>query len=113
MDHAGIEVTPEAVEAVRRALERRGTPEAALRFGVRGGGCTGFSYVIEYDDAPPRETDITWEIDGIRFIVDPKSLIYLRGSVVAWKKSLMWTGFDIRNPQEASRCGCGESFSVK
>ena len=113
MDHAGIEVTPEAAQEVKKKLKLRGTPDSALRLGVRGGGCTGFAYVIAYEDDPPRDRDIVWEVEGVRFIVDPKSLIYLRGSVLTWSKSLMWTGLRIENPQEASKCGCGESFSVK
>lgn len=108
-----LDVTPQAAEQFKLRLEKRGTPEAGIRFGVRGGSCSGLAYQIIFEDNPPRETDEKWTQDGVLFMIDKKSLIYLRGTQVVWKKTLMWTGFDFRNPQEATRCGCGESFSIK
>jgi len=106
-----IELTPKAVEMAKKALERRGTPEAALRLGVRGGGCSGASYVIEFADKI-RDRDRVFPFDGLRVVVDPKSLVYLRGSVLDYEVKLMSHGFKFRNPNEKKGCGCGESFSI-
>lgn len=109
---AAISLTPKAVEAAKEGFAKRGTPNAALRLGLRGGGCSGFSYVIEFDDDPPRKRDRVFEFDGVRVHVDPKSLIYLAGTVLDWEKTLMHQGFKFRNPNEKQGCGCGHSFSV-
>jgi len=102
-----------AVAYAKQRLAQRGTPEAAIRLGVRGGGCSGFSYVIEFADDPPRDRDLVFEADGVRFYVDKKSIVYLAGSVLDFEKTLVFQGFKFKNPQEASRCGCGHSFQVK
>ena len=112
-----VSVSAVAVDAIRRQMAKRGTPDAAIRVGVRGGGCSGFSYVIEYDDKPARTGDIVMEFaeEGkatVRVFCDKKSILYLQGSVLDWEKTLMYTGFKFKNPQEASRCGCGHSFTV-
>ncbi|MFO0756775.1 MAG: iron-sulfur cluster assembly accessory protein [Byssovorax sp.] len=112
-----IAVSPQAVEAIRMQLKKRGTPEGAIRVGIRGGGCSGFSYVIEFEDSPPRTGDLVLEFAEpdkatVRVICDKKSIIYLGGSVLDWEKTLMYQGFKFKNPQEASRCGCGHSFTV-
>jgi len=104
-------LTPKAVEMAKRALQRRGTPTAALRLGVRGGGCSGVSYAIEFSDKV-RDRDHRFDFDGLLVVVDPKSLVYLRGSVLDYEVQLMQHGFKFRNPNEKSNCGCGESFSV-
>lgn len=112
-----ITVSPAAADAMRAQLAKRGTPDAAIRVGIRGGGCSGFSYVIEFDDNPPRQGDLVLELAEpdkatVRVHCDKKSIIYLAGSVLDWEKTLMFQGFKFRNPQEASRCGCGHSFQV-
>ncbi|MEZ4297463.1 MAG: iron-sulfur cluster assembly accessory protein [Polyangiaceae bacterium] len=112
-----LRVSDQAVEAIRRQVTKRGTPDAAIRVGVRGGGCSGFSYVIEFDDKPPRKGDIVLEFaeegkQTVRVFCDKKSILYLQGSVLDWEKTLMYTGYKFKNPQEASRCGCGHSFTV-
>jgi len=108
-----IRISAEAVSYARKRLEQRGTPGAAVRLGVKGGGCSGFSYVIEFSDDPPRSRDVVHEFEGVRFYVDNKSLIYLAGSVLDYEHTLMYQGFRFKNPQEASRCGCGHSFTVR
>jgi iron-sulfur cluster assembly protein len=110
---AGVHITAGAVEYARRRLALRGTPEAAIRVGIRGGGCSGFSYVIEFSDDPPRPRDTVCEFEGVRFFVDKKSLVYLAGSTLDHERTLMYDGFKFRNPLEASRCGCGHSFTVR
>jgi iron-sulfur cluster assembly protein len=112
-----ITVAPQAVDAIARQMKKRGTPEASLRLGLRGGGCSGFSYVIEFHDGPPRARDRAFEYtasDGtaVRVVVDPKSLLYLNGTVLEWEQTLMRQGFKFANPNEKSSCGCGTSFSV-
>jgi len=109
----GVNITREAVDYAKQRLEQRGTPNAAVRLGVRGGGCSGFSYVIEFSDDPPRARDTVTECDGVRFYVDKKSLLYLGGSTLNYKNTLMYRGFEFLNPKEASKCGCGHSFTVK
>jgi iron-sulfur cluster assembly protein len=113
----GITVSPKAVEAIKRALTKRGTLGAALRVGIRGGGCSGFSYVIEFHDGVPHARDRVFDYkseDGtpIRVVCDPKSLLYLNGSELDWEQTLMYQGFKFRNPQEKTSCGCGHSFTV-
>ncbi len=112
-----IDVTPKAVEAIQRQLKKRGTPEASLRVGLRGGGCSGFTYVIEFHDGPSRPRDRVFEFtaaDGasVRVVVDPKSLLYLSGTTLEWEQTLLKQGFKFMNPHEKSGCGCGHSFSV-
>ncbi|HWA73772.1 MAG TPA: iron-sulfur cluster assembly accessory protein [Polyangiaceae bacterium] len=106
-------ISDQAVVFARQKLAQRGTPDAAVRLGIRGGGCSGFSYVIQFDDEPPRERDSVFEAGGIRFFVDKKSLVYLAGSTLDYEKTLMFQGFKFRNPNEAASCGCGHSFTVK
>ncbi|HEX2731236.1 MAG TPA: iron-sulfur cluster assembly accessory protein [Polyangiaceae bacterium] len=110
---AGVHITDAAVQYAKRRLEQRGTPGAAVRLGIRGGGCSGFQYVIEFSDDPPRSRDTVSEFEGVKFYVDKKSLIYLGGSTLDYVKSLMFQGFKFLNPQEATNCGCGHSFTVK
>ena len=112
-----IAVSPAAVEAIRRQLAKRGTPDAAIRIGIKGGGCSGFSYSIEFEDGEPRTGDLVLEFTEedrakVRVFCDKKSIIYLGGSVLDWEKTLMFQGFKFKNPQEATRCGCGHSFTV-
>ncbi len=113
----GISVSQPAVDVIARQMQKRHTPEGSLRVGIRGGGCSGFSYVIEYHDGPPHERDHVLDCvatDGshVRVLVDPKSLLYLNGSELVWEQTLMHQGFKFANPNEKSSCGCGNSFTV-
>jgi iron-sulfur cluster assembly protein len=112
-ERKGLNISQGAVDFARAKLEKRGTPEAAVRLGIKGGGCSGFSYVIQFEDDAPRERDRTYELDGVRFIVDKKSLVYLAGALLDYEKTLMFQGFKFRNPNEAASCGCGHSFTVR
>ncbi|MBK6697006.1 MAG: iron-sulfur cluster assembly accessory protein [Myxococcales bacterium] len=107
-----ITVTPGAVSAIRKQIQKRGRAETALRVGIRGGGCSGFSYVIEFHDGAPRPKDVIFDYDDVRVLVDPKSLLYLNGSTLDWEQTLMRQGFKFVNPNEKSSCGCGHSFTV-
>ena len=78
---------------------------------MRGGGCSGLAYVIEWAEAP-KERDKIFEKDGIRVFVDPKSYLYLLGSELRYEETLMASGFKLENPNVKTACGCGESFTV-
>jgi iron-sulfur cluster assembly protein len=112
-----IEISQAAVDAVGQQIAKRGRSDTALRVGIRGGGCSGFSYVIEFHDGPPNARDVVYDMtatDGsaVRILVDKKSLLYLNGSTLEWEKTLMRQGFKFVNPNEKSNCGCGTSFTV-
>ncbi len=108
---AEIQLTKKAIDMAKKAIERRGQPTFGLRLGVRGGGCSGVSYAIEFADKA-RGRDHVFEFEGLNIVIDPKSLIYLRGSVLDYEVKLMQHGFKFRNPNEKAGCGCGESFTV-
>ncbi|MCU0686366.1 MAG: iron-sulfur cluster assembly accessory protein [Polyangiaceae bacterium] len=110
---ASVTLTPRAVEMAKQRLAKRGTPDASLRLGVRGGGCSGFNYVIEFYDGEPRARDLIFMFNGLRVLVDKKSILYLGGTVLEWEQTLMRQGFKFVNPHEATACGCGHSFTVK
>ena len=104
-----IEVTPKAVEKIRAAFAKEGV-EGALRLGVLGGGCSGLSYQFKFDTRQ-RPTDNVYEFDGVKIVVDPKSLLYLKGMTLDWKDSLIQSGFVFENPNAKKSCGCGTSFT--
>ena len=107
-----VAISERAVAEVRRIIADQDLPEAtALRVGVKGGGCSGFSYTLGFDDAV-NEVDQINEVDGVRVVCDPKSFLYLNGTMVDFEESLMGRGFKFTNPNAAKSCGCGESFSV-
>ena len=107
-----IHITAGAAAAAKKQLAKRGTPESMIRLGIKGGGCSGFSYVIQVEDGAARERDRVFEVDGARFVVDKKSMLYLAGMTLDWKQTLMQQGFDFINPNVKSNCGCGHSFQV-
>jgi iron-sulfur cluster assembly protein len=104
-------ITAAAASRIQKLRDERQTPEAGLRVAVRGGGCSGLTYLIEWAEAP-RERDKLFERDGVRVFVDPKSYLYLMGSELAYEESLMASGFRLQNPNVKTACGCGESFSI-
>jgi iron-sulfur cluster assembly protein len=107
-----INLTDRAVHELRRILSDQKLPEAtALRVGVKGGGCSGFSYTLGFDDQVS-ETDQVTEVEGVRVVCDPKSFLYLNGTQIDFEDTLMGRGFKFGNPNAAKTCGCGESFSV-
>jgi iron-sulfur cluster assembly protein len=107
-----IGITPAAATAAKKQLEKRGTPNAMIRLGIKGSGCSGFTYVIEFEDGTPRDRDRVFEQDGVKFVVDKKSLLYLAGTELDFEVKMMSQGFKFRNPNEKSTCGCGHSFTV-
>jgi len=113
MAEARINVTPRAAKEIRSQLARRpqSNGQSGVRLGVKGGGCSGMSYLIEFCDQP-RSRDQVFEVEGARVYVDPKSLIYLAGTTFDFVDTFQQKGFKFVNPQVKSECGCGESFTV-
>jgi len=106
-----ISLTPVAIQRVKDLLAQRGTPELALRIGVRGGGCSGNSYYMEFCEAPG-EGDAVLELDGVRVVVDNRSAAVLSGTQVDYVSGLMGAGFKFNNPNVRHQCACGESFTT-
>ncbi len=107
-----VSVSKSAAEQVKEQLQKRGTPNSYLRLGIKGGGCSGFTYVLQFEDDPPRDRDIVFQEHSIKIVVDKKSLVYLNGCILDWEKTLLRQGFKFVNPNEKSTCGCGHSFTV-
>ena len=103
-----IAVTDEAVENIIRLQQEYDAHGFGLRFGLRGGGCSGYKYVLELESGPDDE-DLIFEHGGVQVYVHPDHMEKLKNSTIGWKESLMESGFDIENPQAKRPCGCGES----
>ncbi|MGK5082472.1 iron-sulfur cluster assembly accessory protein [Bdellovibrionota bacterium FG-1] len=108
-----INITEKAVKEIKRiqANDPAGS-EAALRVQVVGGGCSGMSYKLDFDKAPARTNDKTFEKEGIKIIVDAKSFLFLNGIELDFSDGLNGTGFTFNNPNAKRTCGCGTSFSA-
>jgi iron-sulfur cluster assembly protein len=108
---AGIEISEKAAGRIRSMIGEKGTPAGGLRLGVKGGGCSGLSYFVDWAAGPSR-LDQVIERDGARVFVDPKSAVFLAGTTIDFQQTLMQSGFVFRNPNVKSACGCGESFTI-
>jgi iron-sulfur cluster assembly protein len=104
-----VSATDGAIVELKRLLDSENDVDG-VRLGVKGGGCSGLSYVLEF--SKEHEGDNIMEQGGIRFLMDRKSTIYLKGIVLDYKEGLEGKGFVFTNPNATSTCGCGESFSV-
>jgi iron-sulfur cluster assembly protein len=111
IDTSLLTLTPSAVGRVRSMLQERNLPEHALRVFVTGGGCSGLRYGMALEGAPA-ETDARYSFDGVRVVVDPYSIDYLRGATIDYVEDLMGGGFKIENPNAQKSCGCGQSFKA-
>ena len=107
-----IKLTDAAVQQVKRLLTKDGRPEAFLRLGVKGGGCSGLEYVMKID-TQPKDIDLILELDGVRVACDAKSAVFLNGSVFDFTGNLIGGGFKFENPNAGRSCGCGTSFTPK
>ena len=105
-----VSATESAVIELRRLLDNEAAEVTGVRMAVKGGGCSGLSYVLDFDKQ--RDDDNVVEQDGIAFYMDRKSTIYLKGIQLDFKEGLQGKGFVFQNPNASSTCGCGESFSV-
>jgi iron-sulfur cluster assembly protein len=110
-----IEISQEALGALKHQLSNSEKLPKAVRLGIRGGGCSGFTYVVEFDHGDINQNDIEWhDVNlSVPFRVDKKSAVYLEGCRLTWRNSLMKSGFEFDNPNAKSICGCGHSFTVK
>ena len=105
----GIIITDTAATEIKKIGAKREKAPKGLRVGIRGGGCTGFSYLFEWSDTEARPEDQVFEKDGVKVFVDPKSMKFLDGMTLDFVTSMMGHGFKFENPNVKSTCGCGES----
>src|SRR5271165_3987861 len=110
-DERLIKVTANAAKKVNSLLSRQGRAQGVLRVAVVGGGCSGLQYKMDLQDGPANR-DILVESAGIRVVVDPKSALYVTGSELDYVDALQDGGFKVKNPNAATSCSCGESFSA-
>jgi iron-sulfur cluster assembly accessory protein len=108
---APITLTPKAVAKVKEIMGQQDPVPAGLRVGVVGGGCSGFSYSMSFENSPGM-MDKTFDFDGLKVYVDATSVMYLNGCIVDYLETLEGAGFKFENPNVKSTCGCGSSFSV-
>ena len=107
-----ITLTEMAASKVKDVLKENGYPEVGgLRVGVKGGGCSGFEYVLDLAKESTK-FDVVSESHGARVFCDKKSYLFLNGSEVDFQKTLMHAGFVVKNPQSKATCGCGTSFAI-
>jgi iron-sulfur cluster assembly protein len=105
-----VAISASAAEEIAKQRGKRGTPDARIRIGVRGGGCTGFTYVFEWaDEIKPTDTEFKAAGHDIGIVVDPKSLVFLGGMTLDFVRGMMGHGFKFNNPNAKGSCGCGES----
>jgi iron-sulfur cluster assembly accessory protein len=107
-----VTLTPKAAQKVKALAQKEGKPGAFLRVRIVSGGCSGMSYEFIIDDTMV-QGDLVSETDGAKAVVDPKSNLFVDGSVLDYSESLMKSGFEITNPQAKSGCGCGKSFNTE
>ena len=107
-----IRLTPKAVQMIKVSREQEGIAESyGLRVAVRGGGCSGFEYALDFEDEP-RDNDHVLDYDGLRVFVDALSARYLEGTEIDYVLGMQGAGFKFNNPKAAGSCGCGSSFAV-
>ena len=106
-----LEVTPVAINKVKEIMAQQNPVPAGLRVGVVGGGCSGFSYSLQFDTSAGM-MDKVFDMDGLKVFVDATSIMYLNGCRVDYVETLEGAGFKFENPNVKSTCGCGSSFNV-
>jgi iron-sulfur cluster assembly protein len=108
----GIQMTDTALQHVLALRERQGK-DLCLRVGVRQGGCSGMSYLMDFEDVSQiREDDEVFDYDGFKLVCDRKSILYIYGLVLDYSDAMIGGGFQFTNPNAAQSCGCGKSFAV-
>ena len=110
-DERLVKLTPSAARKVATLLTKQGRAHGVLRVAVVGGGCSGLQYKMDLQDGPASR-DILVESGGVRVVVDPKSALYVTGSELDYIEALQDGGFKVKNPNAATTCSCGESFSA-
>ena len=112
VQNTGVVLSERAAEEISSLLERQGKSDAALRVFVSGGGCSGLNYGMAIDDEV-EEDDFTFVCNGVKVVVDPHSMPYIKGASVDYVEDVMGGGFKIDNPNAVRSCGCGSSFSTE
>ncbi|HTL11997.1 MAG TPA: iron-sulfur cluster assembly accessory protein [Bdellovibrionota bacterium] len=108
-----INLSDSAVNEIKRIQSTDSAPSGSvLRIRVVGGGCSGMSYKLDFDQAPPTESDKIFEKDGVKVVVDAKSYLFLQGTELDYSGGLNGKGFTFNNPNAKRTCGCGTSFSA-
>ena len=109
-----ILLSESAAKEIKKIITEQGLPDGAtkLRVGVKGGGCSGFSYMLDLTEEPKTDVDEELESNGVKILVDMKSYLYLSGVEIDFKDEVMGRGFVFKNPNATSSCGCGSSFSA-
>lgn len=110
-----IELTDRARNRILELAVKRQTPDHVFRIGIRGGGCSGLSYYVDFSPAPAEKDKVFAfgpEGEQVKVAIDRKSYLFLNGTIVDWKTELMKTGFEFTNPLSKTSCSCGESFTV-
>jgi iron-sulfur cluster assembly protein len=109
-----IMLSETAAKEIKKIIEDQKLPAEAtkLRVGVRGGGCSGFTYMLDLTEEPKTENDEELEAHGVKILVDMKSYLYLNGVEIDFKDEVMGRGFVFKNPNATSTCGCGSSFTA-
>lgn len=105
-------ISDSAARQIAALCQKRGNPKLMLRVTVLGGGCSGFQYELDFDDQVQAD-DVTIEKNGSVVVTDSSSLPFLQNALIDYEQSLIGSAFKIKNPNAASSCGCGNSFSVK
>jgi iron-sulfur cluster assembly protein len=106
-----VNLTPTAAKRVKELMQSQNLPGAFLRMGVKGGGCSGYSYNLEFDTELGKH-DKQFDVDGVKVVVDAKSYLYLNGSMLDWVTQGITGGFTFVNPNAKASCGCGTSFTT-
>ena len=109
-----ITLTELAAKQIKDIIQQQNLPaeQTRLRVGVKGGGCSGFSYLLDLTEEAGGETDEQMESQGVQILVDNKSLLYLEGTEIDFKDDVIQSGFVFKNPNATTTCGCGSSFSA-
>ena len=108
-----ITISEAAAKRVRTIKRKRQTPDAVLRVGVRGGGCSGLTYFMDLVDSPePKDKVFSFEAEEVTVAVDRKSYLFINGSELDFEKTMVKTGFVFRNPLSNRSCSCGDSFTL-
>ncbi len=106
-----VRLTEGAIFHIKRLLEENAMPGFGLRFGIQGGGCSGYTYQLEFEEQPQPEDEV-YSFDGVRVFLNPLHKEYLQGSEIDFRDELIGAGFHIENPNVKRQCGCGTSFDV-
>lgn len=110
-DLPAVTLTADAVSHIRRLISENEMAGFGLRYGLQGGGCSGYSYLLEFEEGAQSDDEV-FDFDGVPVFMNPLHIEYLRGSVIDYSDTLIGAGFQIKNPNVKRQCGCGSSFDV-